>query len=106
MKRINSALLAATLIAMAGCRHVEKSPIVNVFEDAGGGSANQSTPEGVVQFLSKHDEVRSKLTPLCKQKQSTAPADWSTTDEGKICAGNDSANFFGKTKIKSDGVKF
>ncbi len=106
MARIGVVVLGASLTMMAGCRHVEQSPIVKSFQDAGGGDASNSTPDGIVQFLAKHDDLRLKLTPLCKQRQSNAPSDWSSTDEGKICAGNDSANFFGKTKIKSDGVKF
>ena len=66
-------------------------------------SPHQTAP---TQFLAKHDDLRKQLNPLCQQKQANAAADWSTTEEGKICAGNDSANFFGKTKVKSDGVKF
>ncbi len=106
MRRTGMLFLSASMTVMAGCRHVEKSPIVKAFQDAGGGDANQSTPDGIVQFLAKHEDVRDQITPLCGQAQSKAPADWSTTDEGRICAGNDSANFFGKAKIKSDGTKF
>ena len=38
--------------------------------------------------------------------KANAPADWATTDEGKVCAGNTRANFFGKPALKSDGVRF
>ncbi|MDQ2833010.1 MAG: hypothetical protein M3Y50_04545 [Acidobacteriota bacterium] len=106
MKRIGMCVLGTGLVLIAGCRTVEKSEIVKIFQAAGGGNANQATSDGIVQFLAKHDETRQQLTPLCKEKESKAPADWSTTDEGRICAGNDRANFFGKTKIESDGTKF
>jgi hypothetical protein len=106
MRRMLMLLAGIGLTVMAGCRHVEKSQIVKTFQDSGGGDANQSTPDGIAQFLVTHDDVRNRITPLCKQARSQAAADWSTTDEGRICAGNDSANFFGKAKIKSDGTKF
>jgi hypothetical protein len=106
MRRMLMLLAGIGLTVVAGCRHTEKSPIVKTFQDAGGGNANQSTPDGIALFLAKHDDVRNQITPLCKQARSQAAADWSTTDEGRICTGNDSANFFGKAKIKSDGTKF
>jgi hypothetical protein len=97
---------AAALVAMAGCRHVENSQIVTVFHNAGGGDIDQSTPDSIAQFLAKHEDVRKQLTPLCAQRNANASADWSTTDEGKVCAGNTRANFFGKTTVKSDGAQF
>ncbi len=106
MKRVSILFLGAVLIGMGGCHGAEKSPIVALFRSAGGGDASRSTPDGIMQFLAKHDDLRTQLNPLCQQKRTNAAADWSTTEEGKICAGNDSANFFGKAKIKSDGVKF
>ncbi len=106
MKRISMLFLGAVLVGMGGCHGPEKSQIVTLFQSAGGGDASQSTPDGISQFLAKHDDLRKQLNPLCQQKQTNAAADWSTTEEGKICAGNDGANFFGKTKVNSDGVKF
>ena len=106
MKRMGVWLTVAGLMMLAGCRHVEQSPIVAAFQQAGGGDVDQSTPDSIGQFLAKHADVRKQLTPLCKQRNATAPADWTTTDEGKVCAGNARANFFGKPDIKSDGVKF
>jgi hypothetical protein len=93
-------------IMLAGCRHVEKSPIVAAFQQAGGGDVDQSTPDSIGQFLAKHGDVRKQLTPLCNQRKVNAPADWTTTDEGKVCAGNTRANFFGKPNLKSDGATF
>jgi len=106
MKRMSVWVVAAALGSMAGCRHVEKSPIVTAFHKAGGGDVDRSTPDNIAQFLAKHEDVRKQLTPLCKQKEASAPADWSSTDEGKVCAGNARANFFGKPDLKSDGVRF
>ena len=106
MKRISMLILGIGLIGMGGCHGAEKSQIVTLFQSAGGGDASQSTPDGITQFLAKHDDLRNQLNPLCQQKRTNAAADWSTTEEGKICAANDSANFFGKTKVKSDGVNF
>ncbi len=106
MKRRCVWMVAAGLIALTGCRHVEQSPIVTAFHNAGGGDIDQSTPESISQFLAKHEDVRKEITPLCAQKKANAPADWATTDEGKVCAGNDRANFFGKPALKSDGVPF
>jgi hypothetical protein len=85
---------------------VEQSPIVTAFHNASGGDIDQSTPDSISQFLAKHEDVRREITPLCAQKKANAPADWATTDEGKVCAGNTRANFFGKPAVKSDGVHF
>ena len=106
MRRTTLLLVGAALVFTTGCRHVENSQIVKTFQDAGGGDVDKATPDNIAQFLAKHDDVLARLTPLCKAKQSTEPADWSSTDEGKVCDGNQRANFFGKSKIKSDGVAF
>jgi hypothetical protein len=99
-------VLVAGLTVIAGCRSVEKSPIVAVFQGAGGGDVSKSTPDGIAQFLAKHDDVRRQITPLCQQRKGTAPADWAATEEGKVCVGNTRANFFGKSTMKPDGVAF
>jgi len=99
-------MVAAGLLALTGCRHVEQSRIVTAFHNAGGGDIDQSTPDSISQFLAKHEDVRKEITPLCSQKKANAPADWATTDEGKVCAGNDRASFFGKPALRSDGVPF
>lgn len=106
MKRGCISIVAAGLTMLAGCRHEEQSPIVTAFHNAGGGDIDQSTPDSISQFLAQHEEIRKQITPLCAQKKANAPADWSTTDEGKVCDGNTRANFFGKAVIQSDGVKF
>jgi hypothetical protein len=106
MKRISVWVAAAGLMMLAGCRHVEQSHIVAAFQQAGGGDVDQSTSDGIAQFLAKHEDIRKQITPLCTQIKANAPADWTTTDEGKVCAGNARANFFGKPKLKSDGVPF
>ncbi|AXC16438.1 hypothetical protein ACPOL_7248 (plasmid) [Acidisarcina polymorpha] len=56
--------------------------------------------------MSSHDQLRTELTPLCEKRRATAPGDWSTTDEGKVCDANAQANFFGKNAVKSDGKAF
>jgi hypothetical protein len=91
---------------VSGCRHIEPSPIVSAFHDAGGGDIDNATPASIAAFLAKHEDLRKQLTPLCNQKKAAASASWATTDEGKVCAGNASANFFGKPTLKSDGVAF
>ena len=106
MKREHVWIAAAGLAMLTGCRHVEQSPIVTAFHNAGGGDIDQSTLDSISQFLAKHEEVRKEITALCTQKKANAPADWSTTDEWKVCAGNGRANFFGKPALKSDGVPF
>jgi len=106
MKRISVCVLSASLSVLAGCKHIEPSPIVTAFHNAGGGDVDQSTPDSIAQFLAKHEDLRKQLTPLCTEKKETAPADWATTGEGKVCAGNIRANFFGKTVMKSDAVAF
>jgi hypothetical protein len=106
MKRMSVWVVAAALGLLAGCRHVENSPIVKRFHNAGGGDVDRSSADNIAQFLAKHEDVRKQLTPLCKQMEASAPADWSSTDEGKVCAGNARANFFGKPDLKSDGVRF
>jgi len=106
MKREYVWIAAAGFAMLTGCRHVEESPILTAFHNAGGGDIDQSTPDSISQFLAKHEDVRKQITPLCAQKKANAPADWATTHEGKVCDGNNRANFFGKAVIKSDGVKF
>ena len=106
MKRSCVWMAAAGFTMLAGCRHVERSPIVSAFHDAGGGDIDQSTPESISQFLAKHEDTRKQITPLCAQRRANATADWASTDEGKVCAGNTRANFFGKPAVKSDGVQF
>src|SRR5271163_4455703 len=106
MKREYVWIAAAGFAMLTGCRHVEQSPIVTAFHNAGGGDIDQSTLDSISQFLAKHEDVRKEITPLCSQKKANAPADWATTDEGKVCAGNGRANFFGKPALKSDGVPF
>jgi hypothetical protein len=106
MKMFCAFVVSAGLTILAGCRHIEPSPIVTAFQNAGGGDVDHATPGSISWFLLKHDDLRKQLTPLCKEKQAGAPADWATTDEGKVCAGNTSANFFGKPTLKSDGVAF
>ena len=91
---------------ISGCRHTEPSLIVTAFHNAGGGDIDHATPSAISVFLAKHEDLRKQLTPLCDQKKAAAPAEWATTDEGKVCAGNASANFFGKPTLKSDGVTF
>jgi hypothetical protein len=89
-----------------GCRHMEPSPIVAAFHNAGGADIDHATPSTIAAFLAKHEDLRKQLTPLCNRKKAAAPASWPTTDEGKVCAGNASANFFGKPTLKSDGLTF
>jgi hypothetical protein len=106
MKMFCALVVSAGLMIVAGCRHIGPSPIVSAFQNAGGGDVDHATPGSISAFLAKHDDLRRQLTLLCKQKQAGAPADWATTDEGKVCAANTSANFFAKPTLKSDGVAF
>ena len=106
MKTFCAFVIGAGLLIVAGCKHIDPSPIVTAFQNAGGGDFDHATPGSISAFLAKHDDLRKQLTPLCKQRQANAPADWATTDEGKVCAANASANFFGKPTLKSDGVAF
>ncbi len=106
MKTFCVFVIGTGLAILAGCRHAEPSPIVTAFQNAGGGDVGHATPGSISAFLAKREDLRKQLTPLCKQRQAGAPADWATTDEGKVCAGNASANFFGKPTLKSDGVAF
>jgi hypothetical protein len=93
-------------LMLAGCKTVEKSQIVTAFQNAGGGDVSQATPAGITSFLAQHEDLRKQLTPLCNEQKAKALANWSTSDEGKICTANAQANFFGKPQLKSDGVKF
>ena len=94
------------VLMLAGCKTAEKSQIVAAFQNAGGGDVAQATPQGISSFLAQHEDFRKQLTPLCNAQKAKAPADWSTSDEGRICSANERANFFGKPQLKSDGVKF
>ena len=94
------------VLMLAGCKTAEKSQILTAFQNAGGGDVAQATPQGISSFLAQHEDLRKQLTPLCNAKKAKAPADWSTSDEGRICTANERANFFGKPQLKSDGVKF
>lgn len=94
------------LLVLTGCKTAEKSQIVTAFQNAGGGDVSQAAPGGVTSFLAQHEDLRKQLTPLCNAQRAKAPANWSSSDEGKICTANVQANFFGKPQLKSDGVKF
>src|SRR5258708_7426150 len=72
---------------------------------------NQSTSSvGRMQALEVGNQIAEnqseQLRKLRQLMMAKAPADWTTTDEGKVCAGNARANFFGKPDLKSDGVAF
>ena len=105
MKWIAACSIGVVLM-LAGCKTAEKSQIVTAFQNAGGGDVAQATPQGISSFLAQHEDIRKQLTPLCNAQKAKAPADWSTSDEGRICTANERANFFGKPQLKSDGVKF
>lgn len=94
------------LLLLAGCKTAEKSSIVTAFQNAGGGEVAQATPESITSFLAQHEDLRKQLTPLCNEQRAKGPANWSASDEGKVCTANAQANFFGKPQLKSDGVKF
>ncbi len=104
MKRRSAWMLFVGLVVTAGCRRDDKSPVVRLYQEAGGGDVTQSTPDSIAQFLAKHEELRQRLTPLCQPVE--ALEDGSEGGEEKVCDGNTRANFFGKTKVKSDGVAF
>ncbi len=106
MRWILACGIGVGLVVLAGCKTAEKSAIVTAFQNGGGGEVSQATPEALSSFLARHDDLRKQLTPLCNAQRAKAPADWSTSDEGKICTANERANFFGKPQLKSDGVKF
>ena len=93
-------------LMLAGCKTAEKSQILTAFQNAGGGDVAQATPQGISSFLAQHEDLSKQLPPLCNAQKAKAPADWSTSDEGRICTANERANFFGKPQLKSDGVKF
>ena len=93
-------------LMLAGCKTVEKSQIVTAFQNASGGDVSQAASAGITSFLTQHEDLRKQLTPLCNEQRVKATANWSTSDEGKICTANTQANFFGKPQLKSDGVKF
>ena len=106
MKLISVFGIGAVLLVLAGCKAAEKSQIVTTFQNAGGGEVSKATPEGISSFLAQREDLRKQLTPLCSAQGAKAPADWSTTDEGRICTANTNANFFCNPHLKSDGVKF
>ena len=83
MKTFCVFVVGAGLTILAGCRHAEPSPIVTAFQNAGGGDVGHATPGSISAFLAKREDLRKQLTPLCKQRQAGAPADWATTDEGQ-----------------------
>ena len=94
------------VLMLAGCKMAEKNQIVTAFQNAGGGDVSQTAQGGITSFLAQHEDLRKQLTPLCNAQRAKDSADWSTSDEGKICTANAQANFFGKPQLKSDGVKF
>ena len=106
MKRFGVGVIAMGLLLAAGCRHVTNSQIVAKFRAAGGGEPDQATADDIGAWLSTHAGIREELTPLCASRRLQSPADWATTDEGKVCAGVARANFFAKPKIQSDGKTF
>lgn len=106
MRRIGIGIVLLGLTVAAGCRHVSDSQIVAKFKTAGGGDPDQASPDEMGAWFAKHDSVRQELSPMCASRRSQAPSDWSSTDEGKVCAGVTRATFFSKPKIQSDGKTF
>lgn len=99
MRRIAIVEFLIVLTLAARCRHVSGSQIVAKFRAAGGGNPDQATPDEMGAWLAKHDSVRQELSPMCASRRSQAPSDWTSSDEGKVCAGVTRATFFSKRKI-------
>ena len=59
MKMFCAFVVSAGLMILAGCRHIEPSPIVTAFHNAGGGDVDHVTSGSISAFLAKTDtEVR------------------------------------------------
>jgi hypothetical protein len=106
MKRLISILSFLFVVATYGCRHVANSEIIAAFHAAGGGDVDKATTDQIGAWLAKHEAARHDLTPLCKAKATGAPADWATTDEGRVCQALTRANFAAPAKMTPDGTKF
>ena len=91
---------------LAGCKTAEKSADCDGISECRRRRCLSGDARSISSFLAQHEDLRKQLTPLCNAQRAKAPADWSTSDEGKICTANAQANFFGKPQLKSDGVKF
>ena len=107
MRWILACGIGVGLVVLAGCKTAEKSADCRRhFRMPAAVKCRRRHPKALSSFLAKHEDLRKQLTPLCNAQRAKAPADWSTSDEGKICTANERANFFGKPQLKSDGVKF
>lgn len=88
------------------CGHSgSQSPILAKFSSAGGGDAHTAQEGDLMRWFEQHEIVRAEIEAMCepKWKDKTLPAEWPSSDEGKVCLAAREAK---RVKIQSDGVKF
>ena len=79
--------LAGT-IGMVGCleRPEPRSAIVQKAQDAGAGDLPSASNDSIRQWLGQHRSVAVEIEGMCVGVRGNAPATWSDTTEGRLCA--------------------
>lgn len=88
------ALIACTLVTLAGCRNEPPSAVVRTLEQYGAKNVRTSSPESIAQWLAKHDDALRKTEELCKAIRPNAPANWGNLTEGRVCQAAAQVTFF------------
>jgi hypothetical protein len=74
------------LLVLTWCTRERPSRIVKVVEDSGAGPlAGVSTPDMRV-WLRAHPQIATRVDTLCAPARTSAPAAWTQTTEGRLCA--------------------
>ena len=84
-------VLLVFLMTLAGCRNhdttpAEDSPIVTTVERAGAGDLASVGQAGIQRWLNAHEDVAKQIAQPCKEAGVHAPASWSASTEGRVCA--------------------
>ena len=105
-----SNLLVVSLMAglfSGGCKRVEPpSPIVKKIQDAGAGDVTNASKESIQQWFRQHRDLAKEIGQDWNRVESTKPADWGDTTEGRVCQAAASVAVIGNEHIQTDQQKF
>jgi len=85
MRRAILLLILALAFLMTACSE-RPSAIVRRAEGAGAGNLSMASFSAMQSWLDQHRSVALDLDRLCADVRPVAPARWSDTTEGRLCA--------------------
>jgi len=100
------------VLSTLSCSRTEpRSPIVEKVEQAGSGSLEAVSKDGMRQWLGKHKEVAYQVDEMCKPIRLKTTAQWAESTEGRLCSAARELAFWrsgpvtGDDKTYSPGLK-